>query len=256
MEGNLPTILIASILFYAGGVALNDVCDASLDAVERPERPIPSGRISKTAATRLAVTLLGIGTLLAINASLRTSVLAGFLVSAIVLYNLHAKATAWGPVVMGSCRALNFAMGLSALESLASPAALAPVGLMGLYVASVTYFARDEASVSTKSRLIIGTVGVMLAALGLSSLLWLLPEGRTVGAILAIPLAGVVGWVGIRAACDPTPVQVQGSVRSLLILLIAFDAVLAGIAAGPVAVRNVALLGIPMIAITKRFRAT
>jgi len=43
----------ASMLAYAGGMALNDACDAELDAVERPKRPIPSGRVSRlTAATR------------------------------------------------------------------------------------------------------------------------------------------------------------------------------------------------------------
>ena len=255
-DANLPTLLIASVLFYAGGVAFNDVCDADRDAVERPERPIPSGRISLAAATRLSLTLLGIGTLLAMSVSLRASVLAGTLVSAIVLYNLHAKSTAFGPVVMGACRALNVALGLDAVSTLMTLEALTPIALMWLYIASVTYFARDEATVSTKQRLKMGTTGVVAATLGLTTLLWLLPDARILGASLSVALAVVLAWIGLRAVASPESARVQGAVRGFLVALIAFDAILAGIAAGPVAARNVALLALPMIAITKRFRAS
>ncbi|MES2797444.1 MAG: UbiA family prenyltransferase, partial [Bacteroidota bacterium] len=48
-----PAILlcIATIGLYGGGVVFNDVFDANLDAVERPERAIPSGKVSKINAT-------------------------------------------------------------------------------------------------------------------------------------------------------------------------------------------------------------
>src|SRR5688572_8675799 len=42
----LPWLLLSSCCLYAGGVVLNDVFDRDLDRVERPERPIPSGRVS------------------------------------------------------------------------------------------------------------------------------------------------------------------------------------------------------------------
>ena len=45
-HGNLGLLLLASAGLYLGGMVLNDVFDAQLDAVERPERPIPSGDIS------------------------------------------------------------------------------------------------------------------------------------------------------------------------------------------------------------------
>ena len=54
-----PTLILlvaASTLLYAGGVALNDVYDVDIDRQERPERPIPSGRISLAAARRLGWT--------------------------------------------------------------------------------------------------------------------------------------------------------------------------------------------------------
>ena len=45
--------LLASCCLYLGGMVLNDVYDADLDARERPERPIPSGIASRAAPHRL-----------------------------------------------------------------------------------------------------------------------------------------------------------------------------------------------------------
>ena len=38
-------LLVATACLYAGGIVFNDYFDRTLDAIERPERPIPSGRI-------------------------------------------------------------------------------------------------------------------------------------------------------------------------------------------------------------------
>ena len=35
-------LVLSTVGLYGGGVVFNDVFDAKLDAVERPERPIPS----------------------------------------------------------------------------------------------------------------------------------------------------------------------------------------------------------------------
>jgi len=43
---------------YAGGIVFNDVFDAELDKIERPERAIPSGIISLQNATLLGSLLL------------------------------------------------------------------------------------------------------------------------------------------------------------------------------------------------------
>ena len=43
-------LVLASVGLYGGGVVFNDVFDADLDKIERHERPIPSGLISKQSA--------------------------------------------------------------------------------------------------------------------------------------------------------------------------------------------------------------
>src|SRR6516164_6711151 len=43
----------ASMVLYAAGMALNDYFDVDIDRVERPGRPIPTGRVSATFAAGL-----------------------------------------------------------------------------------------------------------------------------------------------------------------------------------------------------------
>ena len=65
----LPCLLLSSAGLYLGGMVLNDVFDARLDAVERPERPIPSGRVSIRSAATAGGLLLVIGLVAAIAAT-------------------------------------------------------------------------------------------------------------------------------------------------------------------------------------------
>src|SRR4051794_10139688 len=44
-SASLPWLLASTACLYAGGVVLNDVADRTIDAAERPERPIPSGAV-------------------------------------------------------------------------------------------------------------------------------------------------------------------------------------------------------------------
>ena len=44
--GRTARLVGSSSLMYLAGMALNDYADREIDAVERPSRPIPSGRIS------------------------------------------------------------------------------------------------------------------------------------------------------------------------------------------------------------------
>lgn len=50
----------------AGGNAVNDYCDREIDAINRPERPIPSGRLSPQRALGIARYLFIVGVVLAI----------------------------------------------------------------------------------------------------------------------------------------------------------------------------------------------
>src|SRR5262249_23095799 len=55
----------ASVCLYWAGMAANDWADRELDAKERPERPIPSGRVSPRTAVGVAAGLTAAGVALA-----------------------------------------------------------------------------------------------------------------------------------------------------------------------------------------------
>lgn len=51
----------AVIALHAAGTAFNDRCDIAVDRLARPERPLPSGRLSLASADRLAAALVVVG---------------------------------------------------------------------------------------------------------------------------------------------------------------------------------------------------
>ncbi|MDX1530067.1 MAG: UbiA-like protein EboC [Rhodothermales bacterium] len=212
---------------YAGGVVLNDVFDAELDAVERPERPIPSGRISRPAAAALGGGLLLGGIAAAAVASLASGVVAAAIAAMAVLYDAAGKHHAvLGPLNMGACRGGNLLLGVSAV-----PVALAGLWALALlpvvYIAAVTVVSRGEVHGAPRGPgvLALGLVGLVLAALlGLGLL-----GGYDVLEALpfAAVFAGLVGPPFVRAARTPRPETARAAVRAGVLALVALDATLA-----------------------------
>ncbi len=60
-DGRVPALLAGLTLFYVGGMYLNDAFDAEIDARERPERPIPAGRVSRGTVYGLGFGMLAVG---------------------------------------------------------------------------------------------------------------------------------------------------------------------------------------------------
>ncbi|WBB79726.1 UbiA family prenyltransferase [Micromonospora sp. WMMD882] len=109
-----PALAGASVLLYWAGMAANDWADRGLDAVERPERPIPGGRIAPATAFGVAAGLTAAGVALAAAAGgRRAAAVAVPLAASVWGYDLAAKNTAAGPAVMAACRGLDVLLGAS-----------------------------------------------------------------------------------------------------------------------------------------------
>src|SRR5687768_14900659 len=60
-DGRVWLLALAFVALYTAGMVLNDVCDYRIDQRERPERPLPSGRVGRGAALGLALGLFAAG---------------------------------------------------------------------------------------------------------------------------------------------------------------------------------------------------
>jgi 4-hydroxybenzoate polyprenyltransferase len=146
-EYSLSSILwlvLSTIGLYGGGVVLNDVFDAELDKVERPERPIPSGIFSVMEGGLLGSILLGIGIIAAWQVSMISGILAMAITIAAVVYDKWGKHHSFlGPLNMGLCRGLNLLLGMSIVPMAVSNYwffSLIPI----MYVAAITMISRGE----------------------------------------------------------------------------------------------------------------
>ncbi|MEV6367539.1 4-hydroxybenzoate polyprenyltransferase [Micromonospora sp. WP24] len=144
LDRRTPALAGASVLLYWAGMAANDWADRGLDAVERPERPIPSGRIRPGAAVGLAAGLTAAGVALATAAGGRRAAAVAVPLAATVWgYDLRAKNTAAGPAVMAACRGLDVLLGASGGRlTRALPAALT----VAAHTWTVTALSRREVS--------------------------------------------------------------------------------------------------------------
>nr|WSS65395.1 UbiA family prenyltransferase [Streptomyces sp. NBC_01177] len=104
----------ASLCLYEAGMALNDWADREEDAVDRPHRPIPSGRIAPGAALAAAGVLTAAGLALAGRAGRPALAVASGLAATVWAYDLRLKHTRLGPAAMASARTLDLLLGATA----------------------------------------------------------------------------------------------------------------------------------------------
>ena len=247
---------LCSMCLYAAGVTLNDVRDRDRDAADRPNRPIPSGRVSERSAALLVLFLMLAGVTLGGIVSMDHLLTAGMLVIAIVFYDVFAKKTWLASPAMGLCRALNLTLGMTALDHSITAVHLLPIAAMWLYITSVTAFARTEARQSDRGRLGVATVGASLAVASLAGLYTILPNPSWHFLVPVVGLSATIHWVGARAAKTGAPRDVQRAVTTMIVLLVALDACIATAGQGLLAGTIVALFLIPVIGLGRRFRTT
>ncbi|MFI6892901.1 SCO3242 family prenyltransferase [Streptomyces sp. NPDC050256] len=138
----------ASLCLYEAGMALNDWADRDEDAVDRPHRPIPSGRISPRAALTAAGALTGAGLALAARAGRPALTVATGLAATVWAYDLRLKHTPAGPAAMAAARGLDLLLGATATGAAPSPraarAALPAAALLSTHTYAVTTVSRHE----------------------------------------------------------------------------------------------------------------
>ncbi|MCH2115249.1 MAG: UbiA family prenyltransferase [Pirellulales bacterium] len=246
--GSLQPVLLSlgltmcSCLLYTAGMVLNDVMDISVDSVQRPERPLPSGRVSLHFAAVLGWSLLGAGVLAGFGMSVLSrnaapGLIAWALSVMIVAYNSWLKNTWCGPFAMAACRAANVLLGMSPRIVQLDPYdcflvldTLAPAAGIGCYVCGICWFAREEHGISRRGPLLLG-VALMTGGL---ILIGAAPWWELAASCLQRPhwqwiaawsvLGVLVLWRCIGAICKPVAGRVQQAVGYAILLIIPIDA--------------------------------
>jgi 4-hydroxybenzoate polyprenyltransferase len=163
-----PAILLglSTMCLYAGGVVMNDVFDRHLDKIERPERALPSGRLSLSSAIGGGIILFALGIIFAFFQSVFSGILASILVLFILLYDSYAKNyLIFGPIIMGVCRSLNLGLGMSVYEfEFVNHADLTILPL--LYIAAITLISKGEVNGSKKWPMLVAFMLYLVIQIG------------------------------------------------------------------------------------------
>ncbi len=204
---SIPLVGLAMSLLYVGGMAMNDLVDASHDRATRSDRPIPSGRITEPAALRFTLLTMVAGLGLMLPTGLPAVLATLILIACIVGYNLLHKRTVLAAGLMGACRsavivASGLAVGMATLEI----AVWAPALVMWVYVTLLTIGASREerAGPDTRRRafwvLPVVPLLILLAGVPASPLSFLM-AAATVAALL-----GAAFWQASRPGSHPATV--------------------------------------------------
>jgi 4-hydroxybenzoate polyprenyltransferase len=150
-------LLVSMSSIYLGGKVLNDYFDADKDAVEQPDRPIPSGKISAMTAFVLGMCLVTFGVFagfvcpfLGDCSSYEQRVAIGLvtvLFLLVISYNAFLKRMSIiGPFTMGACRVLCYLFVFFTVEPAVLVSHVILSILVGAYVMCWTMVSRFEMS--------------------------------------------------------------------------------------------------------------
>jgi 4-hydroxybenzoate polyprenyltransferase len=259
---DLLLLSMASVALYAGGVVLNDYFDRDVDRLERPERPIPSGRVSEHDALRLGGRLLGLGCILSAGVGIPSLIVAALLAGCILLYDAKGKRIEYvGSLNMGACRLLNVLLGASGASPLlldsmlwfALPAAL----IVFVYISAVTLLATGEVWGGNR---VISTLVFLAVAAVCAGVVWLGQTDRLTWPMLSLPFlalfaAATLGVVA-RVVLAPTAPNIRRAIKVCVLSLILLDAAIAAGAGGLAYGVGIAALLVPAVFAARLYAVT
>lgn len=128
---------LSAAMIAGGGNAVNDAFDASIDAINRPERPIPAGLITPITAHLSGLLLMMTGTGLGFILDFRMGIIALLVFSLLELYSACFKRMpGTGNLVVALCGGLAFIYGAVAVDKM-------PGGVVPAFFAFLIHLSRE-----------------------------------------------------------------------------------------------------------------
>lgn len=137
-------VAVAMVLFYSAGMYLNDLLDYAIDCYERPERPLPAGIISRSAATVVIVALFAIGCVLLWSVGPALLLCGLVLIAFIICYDRWHKLNPFSSLLMAWCRLMVYVIAFLSASSQSFIPLLIPGELLLCYVIALTLLAKGE----------------------------------------------------------------------------------------------------------------
>jgi len=225
--------MAAALCLYMRGLITNDICDLAEDRADRPDRPLPSGRIAVKTARRAASVLGVVGMVLATLNGPAGCVVGLALVVTVFAYNASLKRhRALGPLSMGACRGLSVLLGAAAggWSGQLDWQVLVPMGVVWAYIASVTAIAAGETEqrrIGSRRWLPLTVVALTLAA-AIAKAWTRRPWSDGSGVFLAVPLLVLLTFFAATWAWllrgEPSPKLVQSLIGRMIAGLLLLQA--------------------------------
>jgi 4-hydroxybenzoate polyprenyltransferase len=218
-------LVLATIGLYGGGIVFNDIFDFEDDKINRPERVLPSGKISMTEAVLFGSGLFLLGVVAAFFVSTVSGILATAICVLALSYDKYAKHQAFlGPLNMGLCRSLNLFLGMSIVtETIYQMWFIGFIPL--IFIAAITLVGQKEAHGNNKNSIIKAIVLDTLV----TSFFVILMLNDYLNTWVTIPF--LVFWYGInlnaktKALKNNQPKQIQLAVKTGVLSLIPLNAI-------------------------------
>jgi 4-hydroxybenzoate polyprenyltransferase len=231
--GEVAAVAGAMALFYTAGMILNDLLDYEVDLRERPERPLPSGEVSRPAALTAVISLFVAGEALLLLSRTEAFVGGLGLIALIVLYDAWHKGNPLSPVLMGACRAMVYFIAAFAVAGGVPTEVATAAAVLLLYIVGLTQVAKAEgggvlaawplAAVLAAIGYWVGWVNsvwfvVLLVAFAawVVRSLWLVRSAGRIGAGVVSLIAGISLYDALAVA------SVEGSLAAVVVCLAAF----------------------------------
>ncbi len=225
--GRLALLALAFSMFYTGGMYLNDAFDRETDARERPERPIPSGRVTARWVFTVGAILLGVGVAAVGLAAATTpgrhvaaTVASGVLLAAAITgYDAWHKGNPASPLMMGLCRVLIYVTAALAVAGRIGAAVWAGAAVLLCYLIGLTYVAKQENLTELRHLWPLAFLG--------APFLYAWPALLTAG-VPALLYLGFLAWVAYAVAwlVRPGRRDIRRAVVSLIAGISLLDALL------------------------------
>lgn len=226
LDRRTPALIASSVCLYWAGMALNDYADRDIDAKERPDRPIPSGRVTPDTALGIATGLTATGlTIAALAGGRRALAVTLPLTAGIWAYDLWLKGTP------GAGASMAFARGMNVLHGAGADgwrAAVRPAAVTAAHTATLMALSRKEVEGATAvlpalTLAATGAVGALAPSAGGTS-----PRlrDRAAATALSAVYAAMFGPAQLQAVVQPTAARLQQAVGSGIMSIIPLQAAL------------------------------